>query len=376
MIWLALRLSLHNRTRLAVTLVGVIFSSYLTLTEVALYIGMMENATAVIRHASADLWVTSKGIRNFDFAKPFPEDRVKQVLALRDVLWARPIMLTWGFLKLASGAQEQVEIVGYDPLSLVGAPWEMAKGSARDVRGGPFIILDESSWRHVGDLRIGSSWELNDYPVRLVGISRSARTFTTAPIVFTSYSFSQEISSDVAWHNSTAFLAVKLRHPAESLRVANVLREELRDNDILSTNDFVKLTVFYWTAETGIGAALCLTALLGLIVGGGVIGQTIFANTMEHTGELATLKAIGAANADLDTIIFGQAVLDAVAGYSIAAVLAIFSKPVLEQTGVSLALSLPLIGGLLILILAISVSAAFLSVRRVRRLDPAMVFRS
>src|ERR1700675_588260 len=28
MIWLALRLSLHNRTRLAVTLVGVIFSSY------------------------------------------------------------------------------------------------------------------------------------------------------------------------------------------------------------------------------------------------------------------------------------------------------------------------------------------------------------
>lgn len=55
MIWLALRLSLHNRTRLAVTLVGVIFSSYLTLTEVALYIGMMENATAVIRHAGADL---------------------------------------------------------------------------------------------------------------------------------------------------------------------------------------------------------------------------------------------------------------------------------------------------------------------------------
>src|SRR5258708_39664138 len=57
MIWLALRMSLHNRTRLAVTLVGVIFSSYLTLTEVALYIGMMKNATAVIRHAGADLWV-------------------------------------------------------------------------------------------------------------------------------------------------------------------------------------------------------------------------------------------------------------------------------------------------------------------------------
>jgi len=154
MICLAL---LHNRIRLAVTLVGVIFSSYLTLTEVALYIGMMENATAVIRHSGADLWVTSKGIRNFDFAKPFPEDRVKQVLALRDVLWARPIMLTWGFLKLASGAQEQVEIVGYDPLSLVGAPWEMANGSARDVRGGP---LHHSGRELLAACRRSSNWKL------------------------------------------------------------------------------------------------------------------------------------------------------------------------------------------------------------------------
>ena len=164
MIWLALRMSLHNRTRLVVTLVGVVFSSYLTLTEVALYIGMMKNATAVIRHG-ADLWITSRGIRNFDFAKLFPEDRVRRVLALPEVLSARPIMVSWGFLKLADGAQEQVEIVGYDPLSLVGAPWKMAKGSARDVRGGPFIILDESARRHVGQLRIGSSWELNDTPV-------------------------------------------------------------------------------------------------------------------------------------------------------------------------------------------------------------------
>jgi putative ABC transport system permease protein len=376
MIWLALRMSLHNRTRLAVTLVGVIFSSYLTLTEVALYIGMMENATAVIRHAGADLWVTSRGIRNFDFAKLFPEDRVKQVLALPDVLWARPIMLTWGFLKLADGAQEQVEIVGYDPLSLVGAPWKMAKGSARDVRGGPFIILDQSAARHVGDVRIGSSWELNDTPVRLVGISRSAKTFTTAPIVFTSYSFSQEVSSDVVWRNSTSFLAVKLRPSADIARVASTLREELKDNAVLSTNDFVKLTVFYWTAETGIGAALCLTALLGLIVGAGVIGQTVFANTMEHIAELATLKAIGASNVDLDTIIFGQAVLDAGAGYGIAAALAILTKPALEQTGVSLALGMPLIGALLVLILGISVAAAYLSIRRVRQLDPAIVFRS
>jgi putative ABC transport system permease protein len=150
----------------------------------------------------------------------------------------------------------------------------------------------------------------------------------------------------------------------------------LKDNDVLSTDDFVKLTIFYWTAETGIGAALCLTALLGLIVGAGVVGQTVLTNTMEHIAEPATLKAIGASNAELGTLISAQALLDAGVGYTIAALLAILTKPALEQSGVSLALDAPLIGGLLILVLGIGVSAAYLSIRRVRRLDPAMVFRS
>ena len=376
MIWLALRLVLHNSTRLVVTLVAVIFSCYLTLTEVALYIGMMENATSVIRHSSADLWIASKGIQNFDFPKLFPEDRVKQVLGLPDVLWAKQIILTWGFLKLADGAQEQVEIIGYEPLSGIGGPWAMENGDARDVRNGPYMIVDESARRRLGDLHLGSTWELNDRKVRLIGISRSAKTFTTAPIVFTSYSLASEVSSDMARRNTTAFIAVKLRDEAATKRVITILRGKLKDNEILSTSDFVKRTIMYWTAQTGMGAALCLTAVLGLVVGTGVIGQTIFANTMEHLAELATLKAMGATRSDLYTVIIGQALINVLAGYGVATLLVVLSKPVLERTGVSLALSVALIGGLLILMLATSVAAAFFSVRRLRRVDPAIVLRS
>jgi len=40
-----------------------VFSAYLTLAETALYIGMMENATSIIRHSGTDLWVASKAFR-------------------------------------------------------------------------------------------------------------------------------------------------------------------------------------------------------------------------------------------------------------------------------------------------------------------------
>jgi ABC-type antimicrobial peptide transport system permease subunit len=85
---------------------------------------------------------------------------------------------------------------------------------------------------------------------------------------------------------------------------------------------------------------------------------------------------MGATRSDLYTVIIGQALINVLAGYGVATLLVVLSKPVLERTGVSLALSVPLIGGLLILMLGTSVAAAFFSVRRVRRVDPAIVLRS
>ncbi len=376
MIWLATRLAFHNRTRLLVTLFGVVFSAYLTLTETALYIGMMENATSIIRHSGADLWVASKGIQNFDFAKTFPDDRAKLLIRSRDVLWAKPIMLSWGFLKLPGGAQELVEIIGYDPAAPVGGPWEMASGAAGDVGGGANMIVDESARQRLGDLRPGSLWQLNDREIKLAALSRSAKTFTTAPIVFVSYGLAQEMTPNVSRRADAAYIAVKLRKPQDAERFAETIRGDLKDNEILTTEAFVERTILYWTVQTGMGAAFCLTALLGLVVGAGIIGQTVFANTMEHLGEFATLKAMGATGRDLNTLILVQAAIDAAIGFGVAVPLALISKSPLERTGVTLAVDMRLIAFLFAVTLAIALAAAYFSIRRVQRLDPATIFRS
>ena len=376
MIWLATRLAFHNRARLLVTLFGVVFSTYLTLAETALYIGMMENATSIIRHSGADLWVASKGVQNFDFAKPFPDERLKLVQGRAELSWAKPISLSWGFLKLPDGAQELVEIIGYDPAAPVGGPWDMASGAPRDVGGGENMIVDESAAQRLGELRLGSLWELNDRSIKLVGLSRSAKTFTTAPIVFTSYMLAQDMTPDVSRQAAAAYVAIKLRNPADGERVAKALRHDLPDNEILTTSAFVERTVLYWTVQTGMGAAFCLTAVLGLIVGAGTIGQTVFANTMEHLREFATLKAMGATARDLNTIILAQAAIDASLGFWIATPLVLLSKAPLEKTGVTLAVDLKLIAALFCVTLAIALAAAYFSIRRVQNLDPATVFRS
>lgn len=376
MIWLGKRLAFHNRARLLVTLFGVVFSAYLTLVEASLYIGMMENATSIVRHSGVDLWVASKGVQNFDFAKPFPDGLVKLLAGRRELLWARPISLSWGYLKIRDGAQELVEIVGYDPAAPVGGPWEMASGAASDVGGGDNMIVDESAAQRLGELRVGSVWEVNDRSIELVGISRSAKTFTTAPIVFTSYDVAQNIAPDRSRETVAAYIALKLRDPSDIERFAERLRRELGDKEVLTTGAFVERTILYWTVQTGMGAAFCLTALLGLVVGAGTIGQTVFANTMEHLGEFATLKAMGATARELNTIILTQAAIVAGIGFGIATPLALLSKAPLEKTGVTLAVDPQLIAALFCVTLATALAAAYFSVRRVQRLNPATIFRS
>lgn len=60
MLWLAFKTLFHEKARFMITLIGITISTILTLIEIAIYLGMMANATAIIQHTDADIWVASK----------------------------------------------------------------------------------------------------------------------------------------------------------------------------------------------------------------------------------------------------------------------------------------------------------------------------
>lgn len=376
MLWLALKTLFHEKGRLIITLTGIIFSTVLTLTQVSMYLGMMGNATSVIRHTGADIWITSKNIQNFDFANPFPEERINRVNAIPDILWADKIILTWGFLKLADGGQEQVQIIGFNPDTGIGAPWFMRTGKASDVKGGRYLIADKTAEQRLGKLETGSLWELNENRFRLVGLSEGIKSFTTAPIIFMSYNQTRNFHKGWVLADQTSYIVAKVKDKRKIKEVVATLKATMKDNDIFTRKGFISKTVMYWTVQTGIGMGYFLTAILGLIVGGAIVGQTIYANTMEHLREFGTLKALGARNTDIYRVIFSQVGISAVFGFAVGAVLILLMKNGIEKAGVSLYLNPVLFFILFLIILSICFLSAYFSVRKVRTLDPVMVFKS
>ena len=63
---LALRNLLHDRVRLAVTLVGILFSIVLVAVQLGLYLGSSRMITANIARSNADLFVTAFGAKSFE----------------------------------------------------------------------------------------------------------------------------------------------------------------------------------------------------------------------------------------------------------------------------------------------------------------------
>jgi len=114
---------------------------------------------------------------------------------------------------------------------------------------------------------------------------------------------------------------------------------------------------------------------MGLVVGIAVVAQTIYAATMDHIREYGTLKAMGATNSYLYRVLIEQAVWSGTLGYGLALVIAHFIAESSEKRGALILVPLSMKIGMLFLAVAMCITAAMVSINKVTKLDPAMVFK-
>ena len=374
MVSIARRNLFHDKTRLIITIVGVIFAVVLMTVQIGVYIGFVGSASQLIDNSPADLWITSKNTANFDSARPFSENKVNKVRELHDVLWVEKIAQTWGLLKLKNGATETVQIIGFNPGSGIGGPWKMKQGNPKDVKVGNSIIIDESSLRRI-DVKPGDKVEIFDTQTDIVGLSEGVRSFTTYPIAFTSYETAKRYSR-LMRENQTTFILAKLKPGVDAEQFVEKLRERMSGVDIYTKQEFSNKTRLYWSLQTGIGIGIGITVFLGFIVGTIIVGQTIYSSTMEHIREFGTLKAIGATNLDIYKIIFEQALINACIGYALGFILTLITKNLYNRFRVNLILTPELIIVMFFITVFMCLLSSFISIQKVAKVDPVIVFKA
>lgn len=372
---LARRNLFHDRVRFAVTLTGIVFALVLIIIQFGLFLGFTTTTSNNVDHSGADLWVVFHGVGYFDTGRNFSERKFYQVLSTPGVARAEKYMQAFARWKRPDGSVENVQVIGFHPGSGLGEPWNVVQGSVADLQQEDAVLIDDLYREKLGVQRIGDRVELGDHRARVVGFTHGIRSFTTSPFVYAKFKSSLDYTNPESSENDTAYILVKAAGGVSPAALQARLRQRLTDVDVYTTPEFSRKTRFYWMFTTGAGLAVLTAALMGLVVGVAVVAQTIYAATMDHIREYGTLKAMGATNGYLYRVLIEQAVWSAVLGYGLAMTVAHFLVQASEKGGALILMPWSMAAGMLLLAVAMCIAAALVSINKVTRIDPAMVFR-
>ncbi|MEQ1730089.1 MAG: ABC transporter permease [Vicinamibacterales bacterium] len=364
---------IHDKVRLGVTLTGIVFAVVLIVVELGLFVGFTTTTSGLIDQSRADLWIAAARVGYVEVGVPFSERKLYTVLKTPGVQHATNYVARFTQWKRPDGRQESVQIVGFDPDQPLGGPWNMVSGHQRMLKEADNVIIDELYKDKLGVTHLNQVVEVAGRRARVVGFTRGIRSFTTSPYVFTSFKSAQAYASVPV--DQTMFMLVTLSPGADVQAVRSRLQAQLPDSDVHTTSEFSSMTRQYWMFTTGAGVAVLLAAALGLVVGIVVVAQTIYATTMDHLKEYGTLKAMGANNSYLYRVIIEQAVASAVVGYVLAMGVSYVVVKGSQSGGAAILVPMEMVIGMLGLTIVMCVGAALVSINKVTRLDPAMVFK-
>ncbi len=370
---IAYRNLMHDRVRFAVTLTGIVFAVVLVTLQCGFFLGFITTISGVIDNSKADVWVASSGVKTFDIAMPMPESRYYEVLSVPGVADAARMVVDFAFWKKPDGGQESIEIVAVDTDKGMGGPWNLHDTDISRLDLDDAVIMDQLYLKKLGISELGQETEIISNRARVMGFTRGIRSFTTSPYVFTAYRnghlYSRFLPSQIT------YVLVKAAPGNTPKEVAEAINERIPNVDAFTTQEFSTLTRKYWMLSTGAGAALMLTAILGLVVGMVIVAQTLYATTMDHLPEFATLKAMGAPDSYVNRVLLVQACLSAGLGYVIGMGLCLAVIHLQQYSDAAITVPWPWAIGIFLVTICMCIGASIISIRKIMHIDPAVVFR-
>lgn len=364
---------LHDPFRFAATLIGIVFSVTLTSINGAVLSGFSQTAAGLVDNARGEVWIASRGTLNVDQSMPLNEKYIYQALRLPEVESATRLIVRFITLRKPNGGSELVILVGFDPRTGVGAPWNITDGDINALMEPGAIMFDRLYMRKLAVQGIGDEVEIGPRKARVVGFTSGIRTFTQSPYVFTTYNNALRFVDLPDGHSS--FVVLKLKDPSQAEVVAASVARQLPDVDVLTSAQFSKKTRDYWIYTTGAGASLAFGAILGAIVGIVIVAQTLYAATVERLPEYATLSAMGAPHGYLNRIVIGQSLIAGSIGYVIALIIVWAVVGTVGKGAAAMVLSGPSMALIGLLAIALCAASSVLAIRKLMVIDPTSVFR-
>ena len=373
-------------------LLGITFAALLITQQSSIFVGLMSRTCAFLDDTSLpDLWITDPEVKYIDELEPMQTTALDRVRGVPGVQWAVPMFKAVLRGRLDNGTFRSVIVIGIDDATLIGGPPRMVEGELADLRCADGVILDRvsaesrlarfSAYDAAGNpapgatripMRVGDTLQINDRRAVVVGLCEVSRTFQSQPVIYTTYS--RALGYAPPERRLLSFVLVKAK-PGQDLDELTARITRVTGLAAYTREQFEQITVDYFMKYTGIPINFGIAVVLGFIVGTAIAGQTFYNFTLDNLRQFGALKAMGAQNGTLLKMILLQAVMVGLIGYGLGVGFASLIGYV--SRGSELAFRMPwqllAVSGTAVAI--ITTFTALLSIWKVMRLEPAIVFK-
>lgn len=384
---IAIKMLIGDKAKYIGIIFGLTFASFIITQQAAIFIGLMTRTYGFITDTrQPDIWVMNPEVRFIDDVKPLKDTDLFRVRSIEGVRWAVPFYKGLIRARLSNGHFEMCNVIGVDTATLIGGPPIMLQGKVEDLRDNDAIIVNRvgaekklafdyevDGQTYKAPLQVGQALEVNYKRAVVVGICESNRTFQSQPVIYTTYN--RALSFAPKERKLLSFVLVKAQDPKNVEAICQKITS-ITGLNAFTSRQFEMMTVDYYMKNTGIPINFGTAVILGFIVGMAIVGQTFYNFTLDNLRYFGTFKAMGAENKMLIKMIILQAVVVGCIGWGLGVGGAASFGLISFGSELSFKLPFALLVFSFFSMGLICLISAVISIQKVRKLEPAIVFKS
>lgn len=377
MLQIALAMLVRDLGRWYGLVTALAFTAFILTQQPGTFLGVIARTTALVdTMREVDVWVMDPHVRYVDDIQPMVDGALYRVRGVAGVAWAAPYYKGSARVRLADGRVEACELTAVDDATLLGAPPRLVHGTVDALRTPDAVLVDQAGAVRFGGARAvarGAVLELNDARALVAGIFDAPPGFQSVPRVVTTW---QRVRRFVpAERRMLSFVLVRVARGHDPAAVAHAIesRTGLRAR---TAADFSEDTRRFFIGNTGVLLTFYVITAIAVGIGLFLAAQTFRNFVIDHLRHFGALAAMGADHATIRRMVVAQAVVAGLHGTGLGIGGSALTMAAMAGTETAGRLAPWQVGVTTGLMLGVCAGVAALSLRRVRRLEPAAVFRA
>jgi putative ABC transport system permease protein len=373
LVGLSLRMLFDAPWKSAGTLIGVVVSVFLMAQQLSLLTGILGRVTSFVNSSGVDIWITSVATEGTDATDTIPASKVGVAASTPGVAWAAPVVQGVGKVTRPDGVRENVKVMGVEPPRYAGLPRSLSPGTTPEsLRASGRILLNWNDRATFASAQPGDRVEIDGKASIVSGFFEGMDPHSPYYYVYANIDDARSLTGFP--EDRITFVAVGAAKGMSVRDLSRRLQARIPEVLVRTRAELAEMEKRYFLVRSPVGLVFGMGSVVAALVGAAIVAVTLYSTALDRARDYGTLKAIGARRRDILQLLLVQAWIFCAAGYVLGMSLFFIVRHHFPQ--------LPMVAPPRIVLGIAAASfvtctlASVAAIRRVLKLDPALVFRS